>query len=137
MQHVESYWNRIKTKLKRMKGCHAKQLPSYLDEFMWCERHHTWRDKETSIPQYYEGYCSTVSCPIRVTNQQLHSIKKEKNQKQMQKNLSLTPSLIHSTTLTVIMINTTGFFQSHYFSKDYPFYMQLLYFGSMTRNSIY
>ena len=31
-QHVESYWNRVKTKLKQMKGCHAGQLPSYLDE---------------------------------------------------------------------------------------------------------
>ena len=38
-QTVESYWNRIKTKLKRMKGCDANQLPSYLDEFMWRERH--------------------------------------------------------------------------------------------------
>lgn len=38
-QNVESYWNRVKTKLKRMKGCHATQLPSYLDEFMWRERY--------------------------------------------------------------------------------------------------
>ena len=38
-QTVESYWNRVKVKLKRMKGCHADQLPSYLDEFMWKERH--------------------------------------------------------------------------------------------------
>ena len=38
-QHIESYWNRVKGKLKRMKGCHAHQLPSYLDEFMWRERH--------------------------------------------------------------------------------------------------
>lgn len=37
-QNVESYWNRVKTKLKRMKGCHANQLPSYLDEFMYRER---------------------------------------------------------------------------------------------------
>ena len=37
-QHVESYWCRVKTKLKRMRGCHAHQLPSYLDEFMWRER---------------------------------------------------------------------------------------------------
>ncbi len=37
-QNIESYWNRCKTKLKRMKGCHANQLPSYLDEFMWRER---------------------------------------------------------------------------------------------------
>jgi len=40
-QHVESYWNRVKTKLKRMKGCHGHQLPSYLDEFMWQERYGT------------------------------------------------------------------------------------------------
>ena len=31
-QNVESYWNRVKTKLKRMKGCHTGQLPSYLDK---------------------------------------------------------------------------------------------------------
>ena len=37
--NIESYWSRIKTKLKRMKGCHRHQLPSYLDEFMWRERH--------------------------------------------------------------------------------------------------
>jgi len=37
--NIESYWNRVKTKLKRMRGCHRHQLPSYLDEFMWFERH--------------------------------------------------------------------------------------------------
>ena len=38
-QNIESYWSRAKLKLKRMKGCHAQQLPSYLDEFMWRERY--------------------------------------------------------------------------------------------------
>ena len=38
-QHIESYWNRAKVKLKRMRGCHRSQLPSYLDEFMWRERY--------------------------------------------------------------------------------------------------
>ena len=38
-QNVESYWNRVKTKLKRMRGCHAEQLPSYLDGFLWRERY--------------------------------------------------------------------------------------------------
>ena len=38
-QHIESYWNRVKIKLKRMRGCHIRQLPGYLDEFMWRERH--------------------------------------------------------------------------------------------------
>ena len=37
-QNIESYWNRSKIKLKRMRGCHASELPSYLDEFMWRER---------------------------------------------------------------------------------------------------
>ena len=35
--NVESYWNRLKTKLKRMKGCRKEQLLCYLDEFMWRE----------------------------------------------------------------------------------------------------
>lgn len=38
-QTVESYWNRVKTKLKRMKGCDGNQLAGYLDEFMWRERY--------------------------------------------------------------------------------------------------
>ena len=38
-QNMESYWNRVKGKLKRMRGYLAHQLPSYLDEFMWRERH--------------------------------------------------------------------------------------------------
>ena len=37
--HIESYWNRAKIKLKRMRGCHRSMLPSYLDEFMWRERY--------------------------------------------------------------------------------------------------
>ena len=38
-QHIESYWNRVKTKIKKMKGCHDQMISSYLDEFMWRERH--------------------------------------------------------------------------------------------------
>ena len=38
-QNVESYWNRVKIRFKKMKGCHESQLPSYLDEFMWRERY--------------------------------------------------------------------------------------------------
>ena len=37
--HIESYWNRVKIKIKRMRGCHRSQLASYLDEFMWRERY--------------------------------------------------------------------------------------------------
>jgi transposase-like protein len=37
-QNIESYWNRVKIKLKRMRGCHAHVLDSYLDEFMYRER---------------------------------------------------------------------------------------------------
>ena len=49
-QNFESYWNRVKIKLKRMRGCHAHQLESYLDEFMWRERHGTtYRDALKNI----------------------------------------------------------------------------------------
>ena len=34
-QAIESYWAQTKLKFKAMKGVHAKQLPSYLDEKMW------------------------------------------------------------------------------------------------------
>ena len=37
-QNIESYWNRVKMKLKRMKGDRAEEIPGYLDEFMWRER---------------------------------------------------------------------------------------------------
>ena len=38
-QNVESYWNHVKGKFKRVKGVHEEMLSSYLDEFMWRERH--------------------------------------------------------------------------------------------------
>ena len=57
-QNIESYWNKAKMKLKRMKGCHAEQLPSYLDEFMWRERFGTtsrdaWFNIVRDIAQQY------------------------------------------------------------------------------------
>ena len=57
-QNIESYWNEAKMKLKRMKGCHAEQLPSYLDEFMWRERFGTtsrnaWFNIIQDIAQQY------------------------------------------------------------------------------------
>ena len=60
-QHIESYWNRVKGKLKRMRGCHADQLPSYLDEFMWRERH--GRSAGVAFHQIANaGHCHSVSC---------------------------------------------------------------------------
>ena len=38
-QNIECYWSRVKRRIKHMKGCHATELPSYLDEFMWRERY--------------------------------------------------------------------------------------------------
>lgn len=38
-QNIESYWNRVKIKIKRMRGCHEVQLASYLDEYMYRERY--------------------------------------------------------------------------------------------------
>ena len=40
-QNIESYWNRVKIRLKRMKGCHRDHVTGYLDEFMWRERYGT------------------------------------------------------------------------------------------------
>ena len=37
-QHVESYWNKTKLKLKRMHGSRIDLLPSYLEERMWRDR---------------------------------------------------------------------------------------------------
>ena len=37
-QTVESYWNRVKTKFKRMKGVSQAKIALHLDEFMWRER---------------------------------------------------------------------------------------------------
>ena len=37
-QHIECYWSRVKKRIKEMKGCHAHEISSYLDEFMWRER---------------------------------------------------------------------------------------------------
>ena len=34
-QHIESYWARMKQKIKAMKGASRSQLQSLLDEFMW------------------------------------------------------------------------------------------------------
>ena len=38
-QNIESYWNRVKTKFKTMKGVHEQMLSSYLYDFNWRERH--------------------------------------------------------------------------------------------------
>ena len=54
-EHIESDWNRVKTKLKRMKGCHRSQLPSYLDEFMLFERH------GTSVRQAFDNICRDIA----------------------------------------------------------------------------
>ena len=38
-QSIESYWNRQKNFIKSMRGVRRPLLKSYLDEFMWRERH--------------------------------------------------------------------------------------------------
>ena len=40
-QNIESYWSRVKHKIKHMKGVHPHQMASYLDEFMGRECHGT------------------------------------------------------------------------------------------------
>ena len=48
-QNVESYWATTMRKLKHMKGCHAHQLPSYLDERMWRERYGASQHSQGSV----------------------------------------------------------------------------------------
>ena len=61
-QHAKSYWNLVKTKFKRMKGVHENILPSYLDEFMWRERH------EVPLPQLWQVCVAILlsSTPFRI-----------------------------------------------------------------------
>ena len=54
-QNVESYWNRVKGKFKRMKGVHESMLNSYLDEFMWRERH--GRSAPTALASLCRDIC--------------------------------------------------------------------------------
>ena len=58
-QHVESYWNRIKIKLKSMKGYHAHQVTSYLDEF-WRLEHHSTTGPEVFSNIMRDYYSPTV-----------------------------------------------------------------------------
>ena len=38
-KNIESYWNCVKIKIKRMRVCHHEQLASYLDEYMYREKY--------------------------------------------------------------------------------------------------
>ena len=38
-QHIESYWSRAKSKIKKIHGTTDNHLPEYLDEYMWRERY--------------------------------------------------------------------------------------------------
>ena len=60
-QNVKSYLNRIKIKLRMIRGCHEQQLASYLDEFMYRERRgQTARQCFDSI-SISDSYCNPVS----------------------------------------------------------------------------
>lgn len=37
--NIQSYWERVKGKLKKMKGCKHELIPSYLDEFLWKDKY--------------------------------------------------------------------------------------------------
>ena len=66
-QNVESYWNRVKTKFKRMKGVHHDMLTSYMDEFMWRERH-----GGSSAPTVMVSICRDISSVNKISPYQLH-----------------------------------------------------------------
>ena len=53
--HIESYWNRVKNKFKRMKGVQKNMLDGYLDEFMWKERYGTTKREA------FQNLCRDIS----------------------------------------------------------------------------
>ena len=57
-QHIESYWERAKHKLKHMKGCNLHEVPSYLDKFMWREHYGIWKG---GFHQHLPAHSSRVS----------------------------------------------------------------------------
>ena len=80
-QTIESYWARVKSKFKKMKGCHESQLPSYLAEFMWRERYINTKYHGSVIMfshprvqiqiewrhvyvKHHWGHCTAVSCAL-------------------------------------------------------------------------
>ena len=46
-QNIESYWGRVKRRIKNMKGCRASELPSYLDELTVHVEGTLWKDQES------------------------------------------------------------------------------------------
>ena len=54
-QSVESYWNRVKRKFKRMMGVTSHQLALHLDEFMWRERY------EKTAGEAFTNVCVDIS----------------------------------------------------------------------------
>lgn len=62
-QHIESYWNRVKIKLKRMRGVTEEQLSSYLDEFMWRERIATLLCKKVAFDEIMADIATQYPVP--------------------------------------------------------------------------
>ena len=54
-QTVESYWNRVKTKFKRMMGVSSAQLALHLHEFTWRERY------RKTAGQAFTNVCADIS----------------------------------------------------------------------------
>ena len=74
IQNAESYWNRVKIKLKCMRGVHEHQLAGYLDELMYRERYgQTARqcfdsilhDIATQYSLIFSQYLLHVNCHLR------------------------------------------------------------------------
>ena len=58
-QNISSCWNRVKYRIKHMKGVHVHQLASYLDEFMWRERH---GQTTSGFRTHHEGHQCSIPC---------------------------------------------------------------------------
>ena len=72
-QNVESFWNRVKIKLRRMRRCHGEHLPNYL-EFTYVQGM-PWYISIFAFfgtAKHTEGYCCTVSIVIYNSYTQTH-----------------------------------------------------------------
>ena len=65
-QHIESYWNKCKGRLKAMHGTTIGKLPSYLDRFMWRDIFDRTRTK-TASTTFKDTSPNSIQCSDQST----------------------------------------------------------------------
>ena len=73
-QNVESYWNRVKTKFKRMKGVHHDMLTSLIYGRVHVARTTRWFQCTNSNGQYMQRHQFEVPSVNKISPYQLHKL---------------------------------------------------------------